>query len=153
MVKVCRARGPLSSAEALGPEVLGLATAGAPGPANAEFWMVGPVAGTPWEASGSGGWRITGEETSSWGGRTTGSWAALRARASRSRFSRSSSDTVLGLGRGPHGAGGGACGVDSARPVCSPPLLLQLELFAASWEDTFCKRLPEGGQNTLMRSR
>lgn len=141
MAKACRVGGPLSLAEAQEPEVLGLAAAGAPGPESAEVGTAGPVAGTPWEASGRGGWRITGE-TSSWGGRTTGPWAAFRARASRSRFSRSSSDTVLGLGRGPHAASGGACGVDAARQVCSPAFPLQLELFAASRAGTFCKRPP-----------
>lgn len=147
--KACRTGVPLSSAEAQEPEVrLGPAAVGALGLESVDSETAGPVAGGVGEASGRAGWRTTGEETSSWRGRTTGPWAALLARASRSRFSRSSSDTVLGLGRGPHDGGGGACGVRSARQACGPRLPLQRALFAASRAGTFCRRQPEEEQDT-----
>lgn len=125
MAKACRTGGPLL-AEAQEPGALVLAAAGAPTLGSAGLELVSPAARAPGEAGSRGGWRITGEVTSRWGRRTTGPWAALLARASRSRFSRSSSDTVLGLGRGAHGA----CGVGSALRACS----------AASRAGRFCGR-------------
>lgn len=142
----------MSVAETQEPGALGLAMAGAPGSERADSETAGPVAAGPGEAGGRGGQRTAAEETSSWAGRATGPGAALLAWASRSRFSRSSSDTVLGLGRGPHGAGRGAGG--GSRQACSPlpPRGLAL-FFVASPAGTLLERQPEGGQHTAVRPR
>lgn len=110
-----RARAKTGRVEGLSSlaEVLSPVAAGIPGPESAVAVAAGPEAEGVGEACGRWGWRISGEESSSCGGRATVPGAAFLARASRSLFSRSSSETVLGLGRGPHGAGGGACGRDS----------------------------------------
>lgn len=143
--KACRVR-PLSAlAGAQEPETLELVTGGPPGPDSTTLETEVP--------GGASGWRTTGAETSTRAERTAGPCTALRARASRSRFSRSSSDTVLGLGRGLHGAGAGTCGVDAAWQACSPLTPSgQVLCFAAPWAGTLWVRQPgEDGRHAEVR--
>lgn len=134
------------------PEAVKLVTGGPPGPDSMALDSMALGTGA---AGGASGWKTTGEETSTRAGRMAGPCAALLARASRRRFSRSSSDTVLGLGRGLHGAGAGAGGVDAARQACIPlPTSGQVPCFAAPWAGTLWVRQPRGRtERTLRRVR
>ena len=110
--KACRVGALSFLTGAQEPETLELVTGGPPGPDSMTLETEAP--------GGASGWRTMGVETSTRAERTAGPCAALRARASRSRFSRSSSDTVLGLGRGLHGAGAAARGMDAVQQACGP---------------------------------
>lgn len=142
--KACRVGACSSLAGAQEPEAVELVTRGPPGP---DSTTLGTGA-----AGGASVWRTTGEETSTRAGRMVGHCAALLARASRRRFSRSSSDTVLGLGRGLHGAGAGAGGMDAVRQACVPlPTSRQVPCFAASWAGTLWVRQPAGKIGRTLR--
>lgn len=67
---VCRVGGCLSVAEIPAtcqePEGLELTITGATGTASSTLDVAGPATGEPWGAGSRGGWRITGEEISTW---------------------------------------------------------------------------------------
>lgn len=133
--KACRVGALSFLTGAQEPETLELVTGGPPGPDSTTLETEAP--------GGASGWRTMGVETSTRAERTAGPCAALRARASRSRFSRSSSDTVLGLGRGLHGAGAAARGMDAVQQACGPlPPSGQVLCFAAPWAGTLWVRQP-----------
>lgn len=143
--KACRVGALSFLTGAQEPETLELVTGGPPGPDSTTLETEAP--------GGASGWRTMGVETSTRAERTAGPCAALRARASRSRFSRSSSDTVLGLGRGLHGAGAAARGMDAVQQACGPlPPSGQVLCFAAPWAGTLWVRQPgEDGRRAEAR--
>lgn len=86
------------------PEALVTVAVGVTGLGSPVLVKAGPTTGGPWQADVRGCWRTTGE-ISSCGVSDTGPRVAFLVGALWSRFSRSSCDTVFGLGRGPCGGG------------------------------------------------